>query len=111
MKLSAQHGADVNNEGAQLLRQFIRQLADTYKDSKKLHADKVAAMGAIELHYVDYTQLSLDPLHCSMTALGRHVRSERYRKRKRWWILASSRDFMRTKLRRPYVSSVERRWR
>jgi hypothetical protein len=77
MKLSAQHGADVNNEGAQLLRQFIRQLADTYKDSKKLHADKVAAMGAIELHYVDYTQLSLDPLHCSMTALGRHVRSER----------------------------------
>jgi Family of unknown function (DUF5677) len=77
MKLSAQHGADVNNEGAQLLRQVMRQLREAYKNPKKLHADKVAAMGVIEIHYVDYTQLSLDPLHCSMTALGRHVWSKR----------------------------------
>jgi Family of unknown function (DUF5677) len=76
MKLTAQHGADVNNEGAKVLRQFIRELAETYKDPKKLHADKVAAMGVIELHYIDYTRLSLDPLHCSVTALGRHVKND-----------------------------------
>jgi hypothetical protein len=29
MKLTAQHGADMNNPGAMLLRQIIRELADT----------------------------------------------------------------------------------
>jgi hypothetical protein len=77
MKLSAQHGADVNNEGAKLLRQFIREITDTYKNPTKLHADDVAAMGVIGLYYLDYTRFSLDPLHCSVTALGRHVKSER----------------------------------
>jgi hypothetical protein len=80
MKLTAQHGADTNNEGALLLRQIIRQLADTYKDPKKLHASDVAAMGVLGLYYVDYTRLSLDSLHCSVTALGRHIRSERLSK-------------------------------
>jgi Family of unknown function (DUF5677) len=60
MKLSAQHGADVNNEGAKLLRQFIREITDTYKNPTKLHADDVAAMGVIGLYYLDYTRFSLD---------------------------------------------------
>jgi hypothetical protein len=77
MKLTAQHGGDMNNPGATLLRQIIRELADTYKDPKKLHASDVAAMGVIGLYYVDYTRLSLDSLHCSVTALGRHIKSER----------------------------------
>jgi hypothetical protein len=72
VKLTAQHGGDMNNPGAMLLRQIIRELADTYKDPKKLHASDVAAMGVIGLYYVDYTRLSLDSLHCSVTALGRH---------------------------------------
>jgi hypothetical protein len=33
-------------------------------------------MGAVQLYYVDYTQLSLDSLHCSITALGPHVSSK-----------------------------------
>jgi hypothetical protein len=77
MKLTAQHGGDVNNPGAMLLRQIIRELADTYKDPRKLYASDVAAMGVIGLYYVDYTRLSLDSLHCSFTALGRHIKSER----------------------------------
>jgi hypothetical protein len=77
MKLTAQHGGDTNNDGAKLLRQIIRDLADTYKDPKKLHAPEVAAMGVVGLYYVDYTRLSLDALHCSVTALARHIRSER----------------------------------
>jgi hypothetical protein len=63
MKLTAQHGGDMNNPGAVLLRQIIRQLAATYQDPKKLHASEVAAMGVLGLYYVDYTRLSLDSLH------------------------------------------------
>jgi hypothetical protein len=77
MKLTAKHGGDTNNPGAMRLRKIIRELADKYKDPKKLHASDVAAMGVLGLHYVDYVRLSLDPLHCSVTALGRHIKSER----------------------------------
>jgi hypothetical protein len=31
----------------------------------------------VSSNYVDYTRLSLDSLHCSITALGRHIKSER----------------------------------
>jgi hypothetical protein len=77
MKLTAKHGGDTNNEGAQFLRQIIRELSDTYKDPKKLQASDVAAMGVVGLYYVDYIRLSLDSLHCSVTALGRHIKTER----------------------------------
>jgi hypothetical protein len=77
MELGRKHGADMNNEGVQRRRQFIREIKTKYKDAEKLHADKVAAMGVLGLYYVDYTRFSLDPLHCSLTALRRHVKSER----------------------------------
>jgi hypothetical protein len=77
MKLTAQRGSDPNAAGGLILREIIRALAKTYEDPKKLHADKVAAMGKVELLYVDYTRLSLDSLHCSVTALGHHISSER----------------------------------
>jgi hypothetical protein len=76
VKLTAQHGGDSNSPGGLVLREIIRELAKTYEDPRKLHADKVAAMGAVELYYVDYAQLSLDSLHCSITALGPHISSE-----------------------------------
>jgi hypothetical protein len=40
-------------------------------------------MGVLALYYIDYTRLSLDPLHCSMTALGCHIASERLPETKR----------------------------
>jgi hypothetical protein len=76
VKLTTQHGRDPNSPGELVLREIIRELAKTYEDPRKLHADKVAAMGAVELYYVDYTQLSLDSLHCSITALGPHISSK-----------------------------------
>jgi hypothetical protein len=76
MKLTAQHGGDMNNQGALLLRQIIREIADTCKDLKKLHASDVAATGVVGLYYLDYTRLSLDSLHCLVTALGCHIRSD-----------------------------------
>jgi hypothetical protein len=77
MKLTSQHGGDTKNEGAMFLRQIIRELSETYKDPRKLQASDVAGMGVIGLYYVDYIRLSLDSLHCSVTALGRHIRTER----------------------------------
>ena len=77
MKLTAQHGGDIRSPGAKLLRQIIRELADVYRSPKKLHASDVAAIGVVGLYYVDYQRLLLDSLHCSVTALGRHIKSER----------------------------------
>lgn len=76
MRVSARHGADPNSEDGVTLRNILREIAKAYGDPKKLHADKVAAMGKLEVHYVDYARLSLDSLHCSITALGRHITKE-----------------------------------
>jgi hypothetical protein len=77
VRLVAQHGGDLNNAGGLALREIIRDLVETNASPKKLHADKVAEMGVVGLHYVDYNRLSLDSLHCSVTAIARHVKSER----------------------------------
>jgi Family of unknown function (DUF5677) len=76
MKVSVRHGADPNSENSMTLRNILREIAKAYADPKKLYADKVAAMGKLEIHYVDYARLSLDSLHCSITALGRHITKE-----------------------------------
>lgn len=77
MRLTVLHGGDPNSPDSITLRGYIRQLAQAYHDPKRLHADKVAGMGKLGLHYADYARLSLDCLHCSITALGRHVESQR----------------------------------
>ena len=39
----------------------------------KLKANKAAAEGSVEFAYIEYARLSLDGVHCSVTALGRHL--------------------------------------
>ena len=43
----------------------------------KLKANKAAAEGSVEFAYIEYARLSLDGVHCSVTALGRHLSKER----------------------------------
>ena len=76
-KITATHGADTDAPGALQLRNIINNLKKQFPTTKKLHADKIAAVGAVGLSYVHYGQFSLDAVHCSVTALGRHLSSER----------------------------------
>jgi hypothetical protein len=73
LRISATHGADVDAPGALQLRNIINTLRKEFPSTKKLHADKIAAVGAVGIAYVTYGQLSLDAVHCSVTALGRHL--------------------------------------
>jgi len=76
MKLTGKHGGDVNSSGAMTLRNIIKRLSQN-PDDKPLHADAIAAAGVVELIYVDYIRFSLEAVHCSATALRRHISSER----------------------------------
>lgn len=75
MRITGKHGADTSSAGALKLRNLINELETQGK--KKLRADKTAAEGPVEPSYVEYARLSLDAAHCSITALGRHLSSER----------------------------------
>jgi hypothetical protein len=77
MKLTSKHGGDIHSEGALTLRNIIRTLDKRAPRGKKLHADAIASQGVVELAYVDYLSFSLDALHCSIRALGRHLSSVR----------------------------------
>jgi hypothetical protein len=77
LRVTARHGADVGSPGALKLRSFIKETAQRFPTTKKLQASKTAAEGVVETTYVEYGRLSLDAVHCSITALGRHVWSER----------------------------------
>jgi hypothetical protein len=76
MKLTSKHGGDVNSPDAKTLRNIIRRLNENPND-KPLHAVEIAAVGVVELAYVDYVRFSLEAVHCSATALGRHLTSKR----------------------------------
>jgi hypothetical protein len=76
MKLTSKHGGDVNSPGAMTLRNIIKRLGQN-PDDRPLHADAIAAVGVVELVYVDYIRFSLEAVHCSATALKRHISSER----------------------------------
>jgi hypothetical protein len=73
LRISATHGADVDARGALKLRNIINTLRKEFPTTKELHADKIAAVGAVGIAYVTYSQLSLDAVHCSISALGRHL--------------------------------------
>jgi hypothetical protein len=77
LRLSKKHGGDVSSAGSLTLRSIIKDIEKTFPKMKKLNASKTAAEGAVELAYVEYTRLSLDGVHCSVTALGRHLSRER----------------------------------
>ena len=76
-RITAKHGADTSGPDALKLRSIIKELGDQFPKTKKLRADKTAAEGTVETAYVEYVTLSLDVVHCSVTALGRHLSSER----------------------------------
>jgi hypothetical protein len=73
LELSHKHGASLETEGALELRGFIRDLAKQFRKTKRIHAADAAAQSPVELAYVDYLYFSLDGVHCSITALGKHL--------------------------------------
>jgi hypothetical protein len=77
LRISSRYGSDPDAPDGLRLRSIINDLAERFPSSKKLNAPKVAASSVIELAYVQYSRLSLDAVHCSVTALGRHLSSER----------------------------------
>jgi hypothetical protein len=77
LKLTGKHGRNADAPDALQLRSFIRQVTEHFPTAKKLRADKIAAQGVLELSYIEYARLSLDAVHCSVTALGRHLSSIR----------------------------------
>ena len=81
LKISRRHGANPDDETGQTLRRLARQSAERYPQAKKLAASKIAENSVIHLMYAMYQRLSLDALHCSVTALGRHLTREEVRPR------------------------------
>jgi hypothetical protein len=77
LRLSKKHGADVNSPGSLTLRSIIKDIGKAFPEMKKLNASKTAAEGSVEFAYIEYARLSLDGVHCSVTALGRHLSKER----------------------------------
>jgi hypothetical protein len=77
LKLSHKHGRDVDGADSLTLRGLIKNLSERFPQTKKLRVAKTAAASAVELTYVEYQRLSLDAVHCSVTALGRHLSRER----------------------------------
>jgi hypothetical protein len=76
LKMSGKYGADASGPDALQFRGIIRDIAQQFPKTKKLRADATAAEGAVETAYVEYGRLSLDAVHCSVTALGRHLSRE-----------------------------------
>ena len=77
LKITNKHGADVNSPDSLTLRSLTKDIGKRFPESEKLNASKTAAEGAVEIAYVEYLRLSLDGVHCSVTALGRHLTRER----------------------------------
>jgi hypothetical protein len=76
LKISRKHGSEMSEPESLQLRDIVKKLAKQFPNTKKLRASKTAAVGAVETAYVEYLALSLDAVHCSVTALGRHLSSE-----------------------------------
>src|SRR5215468_4535731 len=59
-----------------MLRALIKSTTERFPESKRLHANKVAERTVVESAYVEYSRLSLEAVHCTITALGRHLKEE-----------------------------------
>jgi hypothetical protein len=71
---NCKRGADVSGSDVRQLRSIIEKLSQQFLKTKKLHADKTTVEGAVETAHIEYGTLSLDAVHCSVTALGRSPR-------------------------------------
>jgi hypothetical protein len=76
LKISTRLGADANDENGLVLRGHINATKEKLPGSKKLHIDKLAENTVVGSIYVEYSRLSLEAVHCSITALGRHLERE-----------------------------------
>jgi hypothetical protein len=76
LKTLSKHGIDVSGADGLTLRGMIKELAKQFPKTQKLHANRTAADSPVETAYTEYVRLSLDAVHCSVTALGRHLSSE-----------------------------------
>lgn len=76
LELTGRHGGDVSSQDALRLRKFINDLQESPLKPVALNTRTVAGDGVVELAYVEYRRLSLDGVHCSVTALGRHLSRE-----------------------------------
>jgi hypothetical protein len=77
LRISKKQGADITSPDSLTLRNLIKDSEKAFPGAKKINASKTAAESVVEMAYVDYARLSLDGVHCSITALGRHLSSER----------------------------------
>jgi hypothetical protein len=77
LELNSTQGGDVSGPAALKLRDLIKDQSRKFPKPKKLSAGKTAAEGGVEMGYHEYLRLSLDAVHCSVTALGYHLSSER----------------------------------
>jgi len=77
LKLSSKHGKSPSDETSLLLRRLVKESRERVEHPRKLRANEVAEQSVIELAYSEYTRLALEAVHCSITALGRHLTRER----------------------------------
>jgi hypothetical protein len=75
VKITSNQGGDVSGIDALKLRNIINDLHQKFPQPKTINANKTAA--GFETAYLEYKRLSLDAVHCSVTALGHHLSSER----------------------------------
>jgi hypothetical protein len=76
LRITGKHGGNTDGADALELRDIARGLTKQFPKPSKLQAGKTAE-GPVELAYVEYLRLSLDAVHCSVTALARHLTSEK----------------------------------
>jgi antitoxin HicB len=76
MELTGRHGGDVDAPDALKLRSILKDLRTAHPEAAQLQAQAVAADGELETIYFEYRKFSLDAVHCSVTALGRHLSGE-----------------------------------
>lgn len=82
LRLQGQHAAAADDDGGSMrLRTILRDYGKKFPNAKKLRADKTAALGVLKTAYEPYQRLSLDAVHCSVTALNRHLVVERGQQR------------------------------
>jgi hypothetical protein len=76
LELNRTQGGDVSGPAALKLRNLIKDQSQRFPKPKKLNARETAVVGGVEMAYQEYVRLSLDAVHCSVTALGYHLSSE-----------------------------------
>jgi hypothetical protein len=77
LELSKKQGADLSAPDSRRLCDLLRDTAKKFPNPEKISPGKISTDSAIRHFYFEYMRLSLDGVHCSITALGRHLATER----------------------------------